>query len=82
MFLGLKTLNHQKKRLDDEVVLSFFEAADERRRTKKPRNRDELIESIKKKNSYRWWRLQHDYKWLQKEMRKAGYNPEEARELL
>jgi hypothetical protein len=82
MFEALNAWNNEKKRLDDEMVDSFFSAADERNRHRRPRNRDELIELIKRDNSYRWWRLQHDYNWLRKQMKKHGYNPDEARELL
>ncbi len=80
MFTALNALNNLKKKLDDDMVDSFFEAAEQR--PKRPQNRDELIELIKKNNSYRWWRLQHDYKWLRRQLKKNGYNPDEARELL
>jgi hypothetical protein len=80
MFAALNAFNNLKKKLDDDMVDSFFEAAEQR--PKRPQNRDELIALIKKSNSHRWWRLNYDYKWLRRQMKKHGYNPDDARELL
>jgi hypothetical protein len=82
MWAALNALNGLKRKLDEETIDSFFGAADERHKHMKPRNRDEIIELVTRSNTYRWWRLKHDYKWLQKQMKKHGYNPDEARELL
>lgn len=71
--------NKAKKMLDDAMVDSFMEAADQR---KGPRTKAEILAIIKKRNGYRLWRIRHDYKWLQKEMRRLGYNPDDAKELL
>jgi hypothetical protein len=57
----------------------WFESADMR---VKPLTHDEIIKAVKKRGSFRWWRLNHDYKWLKKQMKKMGYSPEDARELL
>lgn len=67
------------RRLREEDVIAFYEASDKRRPAL---GRDEIITIIRGKNSYRWWRIQHDYKWLRKQMRKLGQNPDDARELL
>lgn len=77
---GLNRANNAKYILDDAMIDSFFEAADSRKA--RPVDRDGIIDLIKSKNSYRWWRLNHDYKWLRKEMKRLGYNPDDARELL
>jgi len=44
--------------------------------------RDEIIAKIKQKNGYRWWRIQYDYRWLRRQVKKLGQNPDDARELL
>ena len=71
--------NRQRKILDDEMVDSFMKSADKRTG---PRTTEEIVEIIKARNGYRLWRLRKDYKWLQKEMRRLGYNPDDAKELL
>lgn len=70
---------NQKRRLNDEDVLGFFTAADSRSGAM---TRDEVIAAIEKRNAYRLWRIRHDFKWLQKQMKKLGQNPDDARELL
>lgn len=44
--------------------------------------KEALIAAIKEKNKYHWWRLNYDYRWLQRQLKKMGYNPEEAKDLL
>ena len=44
--------------------------------------RKHLQDHIASKNKWRWRRLQRDYRWVEKEMKKLGLNPEEARFLL
>lgn len=67
------------RRLKEEDVDMFLEAAEQRPPTK---DKTQIIESIKANNAYRWWRLNHDYKWLKKRMKKMGYSPDDAKELL
>ena len=43
------------------------------------RGMEKLLNS---KNRVRLWRLRSDYKWVRKQLMKAGINPERARELL
>lgn len=69
----------QPRRLDDGDWSAFMEAASDRR---KPMSREQIIEAVKARNPHRWWRLQWDYKWLEKQMKRLGQNPEDARELL
>ncbi len=69
----------KKRTLRDEEILGWFEAADARKPTM---TRDDLIKYLEKKNSYRMWRIRYDYKWVQKQLKKLGMNPEDARELL
>ena len=82
MWMALNALNGLKRKLDEETIDSFFSAADQRKHVRRPQTREEIIALVTSSNTYRWWRLQHDYKWLKKQMKKHGYNPDEARELL
>lgn len=74
------------RRLNDDDFEGMWEAATDRVTDafRKPRKmtREEIIAFVKQSNSYRWWRLQHDYKWLKRQMKKLGQNPDDARELL
>lgn len=47
-----------------------------------PFERESVLLKIKARNSYRLWRIQHDMKWLRKEVKRLGYDPELAKELL
>lgn len=76
---GRGRLGTEKHKPTEEEFTSWFEEAELR----KPHpSREAIIMRIKARNSYRWWRLQHDYKWLKRQCKKMGLNPEEARELL
>lgn len=68
------------KRKLDEADIELFVAAAEARRPMK--TRDEVIALLERKNQWRMWRLRKDFKWLQKQLKRMGYNPEEARDLL
>ncbi len=68
-----------KRALRDEDVIEFFAAADNRTGSK---TREQILADLERKNSYRMWRIRHDFKWLKKQMKKMGQNPEDARELL
>lgn len=69
----------KKKVPSEEDFELFFEAAENRIT---PRSKSKIIAEIEKKNSYRWWRIRHDYKWLKRQLKRMGYNPDEAKELL
>jgi hypothetical protein len=48
----------------------------------KPKTRADIIAELKRRNPHRWWRVNHDYRWLKRRMKKMGYNPDDAKELL
>ena len=68
-----------RRRLTEVDVSAWNKAADRR---KPQMDREQIIERIKARNAYRWWRLNHDYKWLERQMKKMGLSPQDARELL
>jgi len=68
-----------KRKVQPDEMEGWFEASELRIPAQ---TRDSIIARIKEQNSYRWWRLNHDYKWLKRQMKKMGLNPDEARELL
>jgi len=69
----------EQRQLRDEDVMSFYAAAESRTG---PMTRQQVIAALEKKNSYRMWRIRHDFKWLRRQMKKMGQNPDDARELL
>lgn len=76
---GAGYLKGPPRRLREEDYYDFFTSAEGR---KGAMTREQIIEYLERKNYYRWWRLRHDYKWLRKQMKKLGQNPDDARELL
>lgn len=50
--------------------------------SRKPETLEAVRKLIKHRNPVRWMQLQRDYKWVQKEMKKLGLNPEDARYIL
>lgn len=68
-----------KHLLDDDDIESFWSASDKRTR---PLERHEILAYLERKNSVRMWQLRRNFKWMQKQMKKMGLNPEDARELL
>lgn len=68
-----------KRRMTRADAASF-----ERAIAKAPKVRD--VAAIRKelctRNYVRWLRLQRDFAWMQKEMKKMGYNPEDARQII
>ena len=71
--------NPVPRKLNEDDVFSFNLSAQKRMPV---RTRQDIMAHMERKNGWRWWRLKHDYKWLQREMRKLGYNPDEAKDLL
>jgi len=63
------------RQLTPEDIASF----DQQFLEKPPPNREQMIEILKRRNPVRWWRLQSDYRWMRRELKKAGRNPEDAR---
>lgn len=46
------------------------------------RKRKDIQTTIRESNPIRWARLQRDYRWVQRRMKKMGLNPEDARWIL
>lgn len=66
-------------KLNDQNISDFDLAT----RARKPlRNKEDIWAELKSRNPVRVNRLQRDYRWVQKQMKKMGLNPEDARELL
>lgn len=65
--------------LNDNDFDGFDVAVAARRR---PRNVDQIEAVLKAKNPVRWRRIHSDYRWMQREFRKLGLNPDDAKELL
>lgn len=76
---GRRFASVDKHTLDDADIESFWSSSSRRTR---PLSRDEILAYLEKKNGYRMWQLRRNFKWVQKQMKKMGLNPEDARELL
>jgi hypothetical protein len=59
-----------------------WDAALDARASIPPRTVEQVRATIKMKNPIRWAQLQRDLRWVGKEMKKMGLNPEDARYLL
>lgn len=59
-------------------ITAFIEAAE----SKPPRGVPEMRRYVQLKNPVRWRRMQRDFRWMQRKMKKLGLNPEDARWLL
>lgn len=62
--------------------LGWDNALTERSKDAPPKTLTSIRTLIKNKNPVRWWQLQRDFKWVQKEMKKMGLNPDDARYIL
>lgn len=60
----------------------WADAQDSRAMDKGPKDQESIRNLIRNRNPVRWWQLQRDFKWVQKEMKRLGLNPEDARFLL
>lgn len=69
----------EKRRLNENDIEGFFHAASRRPRYM---SKEDIILQLKKDNWFRWWRLNNDFKWLKRRLKKMGTDPEQARELL
>lgn len=45
-------------------------------------NKEHAIQAIRRMNPYKWAEYKRNYKWVQKQMKKLGLNPEDIRWLL
>ena len=66
--------------LTDEDKAGWFAAAMEQPRS--PRTMESLREDVRRRNPVRWRRLQRDIRWVRKEMKRLGLNPDEWRWIL
>lgn len=61
---------------------SWFAAAMEQDEPPKHLNRNQLLAALRLRNPVRMRRLRKDYAWMQRQLKKLGANPEDARWLL
>jgi len=74
-----RPIPHPPRAMTASDIDAWLLAADKRT---SPRSRNQIIASIKAQNSYRWWRLNHDIKWIKRQMKKAGLSPDDWKDLL
>jgi len=73
----------QRRDLTNADYDAFDAALDERAAAPmKPQTRQQLRALIRKRNPLRWWSLQNDLRWVEREMKALGYNPDDARYIL
>lgn len=69
--------------LTEQDVLGWADALDRREKAPiKPRTIQDVRALIRNRNPVRWNQMQRDFRWVQKQMKKAGLNPEDARYIL
>lgn len=71
----------QPRELTPEDRAGWNDALD-RRASMKPQTVESVRALIRQRNPIRWRQLQNDIKWVEKEMKKLGLNPEDARSIL
>jgi len=73
--------SNERRDLTEEDRLGWYDAGTSR---KGPADRtiQDVRALVRNRNPVRWRQLQKNFKWVQKEMRKLGLNPEDARYLL
>lgn len=72
---------YDRRPLTEDDLQSWQDAVT-KRPTGKAKTEEDVKALIRNRNPVRWWQLQRDFKWVQKEMKKMGLNPEDARFLL
>lgn len=72
---------NRRRPLNQRDVAGFMHAAD-RRPKYRPQTQANLKRLLKLRNPWRWKKLQTEFRWAQKQLEKAGYDPEEIRWLL
>lgn len=79
-----KTPNELHRATDEELV-GWNDALDMRENTAYSRiplqTREDVIRAVRRTNPIKYGQIMRDYKWLQKQMKKLGLNPEDARYL-
>lgn len=74
---------NERARLTDDDYVAFDAALDIRTGYKRlpPRTIEEARQAVRRKNPIKYAQIMRDYHWLQKQMRKLGLNPDDARDL-
>ena len=73
---------NEQRHLTEDDLAGWSDALDSREKAIKPRTVQDVRILVRKVNFVRWHRLQKDFAWLQKEMKKMDLNPEDARYIL
>jgi hypothetical protein len=72
----------QPRNLTEADRIGWADAQDSRESSMKPRTTQDVRALVRNRNPIKWAQLQGNYRWLQKEMKKMGLNPEDARYIL
>jgi len=73
---------NQRRDLTEADRLSWYDAGTSRSRGPADRTVQDVQALIRNRNPVRWRQFKSHYRWVQKEMKKLGLNPEDARYLL
>lgn len=69
--------------LTDEDRAGWADAQDARMSSPmRPKTMEDVQRLIRNRNPIRWRQVRRDFRWVQKEMKKLGLNPEDARFIL
>ena len=68
------------RELNNGDIVDWTTAGDHRKPTL--RSKEQIIHAIKSKNSYRWFEYKRQRRWVQKQMRKLGLDPDDEKWLL
>lgn len=71
-----------RRDLTEEDRTGWQEAMDSREQSIKPRTIQDVQALLRHRNPIRWNQLRRDFRWMQKEMKRMGLNPEDARYIL
>lgn len=74
--------SNKRRNLTDQDYIDMHAALNERERLVDPDEILRMREVLRVRNPVRWWSLQREFKWAQKEMKRLGLNPDNARYLL
>lgn len=72
----------ERRDLTEDDRLAWYDAGSEREKAIRPQTIADVQALVRNRNPVRWRQLQGHYKWLQKEMKRMGLNPEDARYML
>lgn len=80
--LGSQPKSNVRRDLTEDDRLAWYDAASEREKAIRPQTIADVQALVRNRNPIRWRQLQGHYRWLQKEMKRLGLNPEDARYML